>query len=98
MAPTPRDPEGPALLEPLAEQEQHLASILSRRGLVIALIGIAISALAFRWILTPANHPDATSARTAAVWVQAILGVAATVVGWLYDRMEKGTGPGSREG
>jgi hypothetical protein len=57
-----------------------------RPGLIIAFVGILLWSTAFRWLITPINHPDASTLRTAAVWAQAIVGVAMTVVGYRKDR------------
>ena len=57
-----------------------------RHGLFIAFIGIALWATAARWLITPINHPDATTLRTVAVSLQFVVGVAMTVVGYRADR------------
>lgn len=72
-------------------------SILARRGLVIALIGIAISTISIWRILTPASHPPATIFWTVFEWFRAVVGVATIVIGIFYDRLENRTGCRSGE-
>ena len=46
-----------------------------------------VAALGGHWLITPANHPDATTVNFAAAWLQLVGGVAVGIWAWLRSRI-----------
>jgi hypothetical protein len=53
----------------------------------LAALLLFVAAKAGHWLITPINHPGASSARVAAVWVQLLAGIALAI--WVWRRREK---------
>jgi peptidoglycan/LPS O-acetylase OafA/YrhL len=60
-----------------------------RRGRFTAFLGVLLCAMAVRWLITPLNHPDASTLRTVAVYLQLLLGVVMVVAGYREDRKHR---------
>lgn len=64
-----------------------------RRGSFTALLGVVLCAMAVRWLITPLNHPDASTLRTVAVYLQLLVGVGLVIVGTLEHRRARDSAP-----
>lgn len=58
-------------------------------GWMVIFIGALLAILAARWLLSPLDHPEASSGRVAAVVVQLLIGVVLLALGWRTHRAER---------